>query len=65
MLENINIKGIKNTISVNEKKFLSTIHREENSESILGFLNKNLLNKYFSKKFLRWKFKKFISNNRN
>ena len=48
MVKNINIKEIKNTLSLNESNFLSKILKDENSDSILASLNKDLLNKYFN-----------------
>ena len=47
MLENINIKEIKNILTSNDANFLSNIIKEENPESILASLNKSLINKYF------------------
>ena len=47
MSENINIKEIKNILTLSDANFLSKIIKEENPESILASLNKNLINKYF------------------
>ena len=47
MSESINIKEIKNILTLSDANFLSKIIKEENPESILASLNKNLINKYF------------------
>jgi hypothetical protein len=47
MLENINIKEIKNYLSLDDSEFLRSILKEENSDSILASLNNDLLNRYF------------------
>ena len=47
MTENISTKEVKTSLNSDSYVFLSNILKEENSDSILASLNKNLLNKYF------------------
>jgi ribosomal protein S18 acetylase RimI-like enzyme len=47
MLNRIQVKEIKNDLSNSQFKFLSTILKKENHESLLSFLSENILKKYF------------------
>ena len=47
MLNRIQVKEIKNDLSSSQFKFLSTILKKENHESLLSFLSENILKKYF------------------
>ena len=47
MLEALNIKEVKSSLSSDNYVFLNNILKEENSDSIVASLNKDLLNKYF------------------
>ena len=43
MLNRIQVKEIKNDLSNSQFKFLSTILKKENHESLLSFLSENIL----------------------